>query len=170
MESQWIAKVNRVIRSIQKEIEAADKADRIFCPKPRQERNEIARAIELQTCAVIFAPSELLRIRINRTGGIRPTEWFKRVMRSVRARSVCKLKCAAERIDEERARAARVGSCEGFVGIRARLKVTPSWVYEHTRSRGTPKSERLPHVKIGKYVRFDARVLRAFIEKKCRVA
>jgi len=54
--------------------------------------------------------------------------------------------------------------------VAALLKVTSSWVYEHTRSRGTPKSERLPHVKIGKYVRFDARVLRAFIEKKCRVA
>ena len=54
--------------------------------------------------------------------------------------------------------------------VAALLKVTPSWVYEHTRSRGTPTFERLPHVKIGKYVRFDARVLRAFLEKKCRVA
>lgn len=53
--------------------------------------------------------------------------------------------------------------------VAALLKVTPSWVYEHTRSRGTPKSERLPHIKIGKYVRFEARVLRAFLEKKCRV-
>ena len=52
--------------------------------------------------------------------------------------------------------------------VAALLKVSPSWVYEHTRSRGTPRSERLPHVKIGKYVRFEARALRAFIEKKCR--
>jgi len=48
------------------------------------------------------------------------------------------------------------------------LKVSRSWVYEHTRSRSTPKSERLPHVKLGKYVRFEARTLRAFLEKKCR--
>lgn len=48
------------------------------------------------------------------------------------------------------------------------LKVSRSWVYEHTRSRGTPRSERLPHIKVGKYVRFEPRALRAFIEKKCR--
>ncbi|HWI17312.1 MAG TPA: helix-turn-helix domain-containing protein [Vicinamibacterales bacterium] len=50
------------------------------------------------------------------------------------------------------------------------LKVSRSWVYEHTRSRGIPRSERLPHIKIGKYVRFDARAVREFLEKKCRVA
>ena len=48
------------------------------------------------------------------------------------------------------------------------LKVSKSWVYEHTRSRGTPRSERLPHIKVGKYVRFHARALRAFIQKQCR--
>jgi excisionase family DNA binding protein len=48
------------------------------------------------------------------------------------------------------------------------LKVSRSWVYEHTRSRSMPKSERLPHVKLGKYVRFEARALRRFLEKKCR--
>jgi excisionase family DNA binding protein len=48
------------------------------------------------------------------------------------------------------------------------LKVSRSWVYEHTRSRGTPRSERLPHIKVGKYIRFEPRALRAFIEKKCR--
>ena len=52
--------------------------------------------------------------------------------------------------------------------VAALLKVTRSWVYEHTRSRGTPRSERLPHVKIGKYVRFDPRAVRAFLERKCR--
>jgi excisionase family DNA binding protein len=31
------------------------------------------------------------------------------------------------------------------------LKVPVSWVYERTRRRGT---ERLPHMKIGKYLRF----------------
>ena len=30
------------------------------------------------------------------------------------------------------------------------LKVPRSWVYEHTRSRGTPPSERLPYIKLGK--------------------
>lgn len=53
--------------------------------------------------------------------------------------------------------------------VAALLKVTKSWVYEHTRSRITPRSERLPHVKIGKYVRFDPRAVRAFLERKCRV-
>ncbi len=53
--------------------------------------------------------------------------------------------------------------------VAALLKVTPSWVYEHTRGRGAPRSDRLPHVKLGKYVRFEARALRAFLEKKCRV-
>jgi excisionase family DNA binding protein len=49
------------------------------------------------------------------------------------------------------------------------LKVSPSWVYEHTRSRGTPKAERLPHIKIGKYLRFEAGAIRAFLERKtCR--
>ena len=48
------------------------------------------------------------------------------------------------------------------------LKVSRSWVYEHTRRRGTPRSERLPHIKIGKYVRFEAGALRAFLDKKCR--
>jgi excisionase family DNA binding protein len=48
------------------------------------------------------------------------------------------------------------------------LKVSKSWVYEHTRSPGTRRSERLPYIKVGKYVRFDARALRTFLEKKCR--
>lgn len=52
--------------------------------------------------------------------------------------------------------------------VAALLKVSKSWVYEHTRARGTPKSERLPYIKVGKYVRFEARALRAFIQKKCR--
>ena len=52
--------------------------------------------------------------------------------------------------------------------VAAILKVNKSWVYEHTRSRGTPRSERLPYIKIGKYLRFEARAVRAFLEKKCR--
>jgi excisionase family DNA binding protein len=49
--------------------------------------------------------------------------------------------------------------------VAALLRVSKSWVYEHTRSRGAPRSERLPHVKIGKYVRFDPRLVRAFIDR-----
>jgi excisionase family DNA binding protein len=52
--------------------------------------------------------------------------------------------------------------------VAALLKVSKSWVYEHTRLRGTPRGERLPHIKIGKYVRFEASAVRAFLEKKCR--
>jgi excisionase family DNA binding protein len=52
--------------------------------------------------------------------------------------------------------------------VAALLRVSRSWVYEHTRSRGTPKRERLPYIKLGKYVRFDARAVRAFIENQCR--
>ena len=48
------------------------------------------------------------------------------------------------------------------------LKVSKNWVYEHTRSRGMPRSERLPYLKIGKYLRFESRAVRAFLEKKCR--
>jgi excisionase family DNA binding protein len=48
------------------------------------------------------------------------------------------------------------------------LKVSKSWVYDHTRSRGTPRCDRLPYIKIGKYLRFEARAVRAFLEKKCR--
>jgi excisionase family DNA binding protein len=53
--------------------------------------------------------------------------------------------------------------------VASLFKVSKSWVYEHTRGRGTPRAERLPHVKIGKYVRFEAEALRAYVEKKCRV-
>jgi excisionase family DNA binding protein len=53
--------------------------------------------------------------------------------------------------------------------VASLFKVSKSWVYEHTRGRGTSRAERLPHVKIGKYVRFEAQALRAYVEKKCRV-
>lgn len=50
--------------------------------------------------------------------------------------------------------------------VAALLKVSRSWVYEHTRSRGVPGADRLPHLKIGKYVRFDPRLIRQFIERR----
>ena len=43
------------------------------------------------------------------------------------------------------------------------LKVSVTWVYEHVR----PDTEdRLPFVKLGKYLRFDRRDLKAFIDAK----
>src|ERR1700730_14430138 len=54
--------------------------------------------------------------------------------------------------------------------VAALLKVSPSWVYEHTRSRGTPRAERLPHIKIGKYVRFDPRSVREFLLRRSKIA
>jgi excisionase family DNA binding protein len=53
--------------------------------------------------------------------------------------------------------------------VAALLKVSKSWVYEHTRARGTPRSARLPHLKLGKYVRFEARAVRAFLDRRCQV-
>jgi excisionase family DNA binding protein len=50
--------------------------------------------------------------------------------------------------------------------VAALLKVSKSWVYEHTRSRGVPREDRLPHVKLGKYVRFDPRLVRAFLLRR----
>ncbi len=38
-----------------------------------------------------------------------------------------------------------------------------SWVYERTRRRGI---ERLPHLKLGKYVRFEEKAVRQFLEQR----
>jgi hypothetical protein len=43
------------------------------------------------------------------------------------------------------------------------LNVAVSWVYEHTRVNCR---DPLPFVKLGKYLRFDARDLRAFVDAK----
>jgi len=50
--------------------------------------------------------------------------------------------------------------------VAALLKVSRKWVYEHTRSRKMPRSERLPHIKLGKYVRFGPCAVRAFLAKR----
>ena len=50
------------------------------------------------------------------------------------------------------------------------LKVSRSWVYEHTRSRGTARTERLPYIKIGKYKRFDPRSVREFLQRRSKIA
>ena len=43
------------------------------------------------------------------------------------------------------------------------LKVPRSWVYERTRRRGV---DRLPFIKLGKYVRFDLNAVRAFLDRQ----
>jgi len=43
------------------------------------------------------------------------------------------------------------------------LNVSVSWVYEHTRDDA---EDRLPFVKLGKYLRFDRTDLRAYIDAK----
>ena len=45
--------------------------------------------------------------------------------------------------------------------IAALLKVPPSWVYGRTRVRGT---DRIPHMKLGKYLRFDAVEVRQWLQ------
>ena len=53
--------------------------------------------------------------------------------------------------------------------VAALLKVSRSWVYEHTRSRGTARTERLPYIKIGKYKRFDPRSVREFLMRRAKI-
>lgn len=43
------------------------------------------------------------------------------------------------------------------------LQVNVSWIYEHVRPGA---SDRLPAIKVGKYLRFDPRDLRAYVDAK----
>ena len=52
--------------------------------------------------------------------------------------------------------------------VAALLKVSRSWVYQHSRSKHTARADRIPHIKIGKYVRFEPSAVRAFLQRKCR--
>src|SRR4051812_6393467 len=54
--------------------------------------------------------------------------------------------------------------------VAALLKVSKSWVYEHTRSKRLPRAESLPYLKIGKYVRFNAQHIQEFLSRRSRVA
>jgi hypothetical protein len=54
--------------------------------------------------------------------------------------------------------------------VAAILKVSRTWVYEHTRSRGTARAERLAYIKIGKYKRFDPRSVREFLMRRAKSA
>ncbi len=46
--------------------------------------------------------------------------------------------------------------------VAALLNVPASWVYEHCRERS---ADRLPHVKLGKYLRFYRADLLSYMEK-----
>jgi len=45
------------------------------------------------------------------------------------------------------------------------LHVPVSWVYERTRKRG---AARLPHLKLGKYLRFEEQAVREFLSRQRR--
>ncbi len=49
----------------------------------------------------------------------------------------------------------------GVEEVAAFLGVPKSWVYERTRRRG---NECLPHLKVGKYLRFRLRDIEAYVE------
>lgn len=61
---------------------------------------------------------------------------------------------------EEKAGTVQSLSTKGSLGLidaadlAARLRVPQSWVRNRTRAR-TPRSERIPCVRLGRYVRFD---------------
>jgi excisionase family DNA binding protein len=50
--------------------------------------------------------------------------------------------------------------------IAAFLRVPNSWVYERTRRRGM---ERIPHFKLGKYLRFDRREVLDWVQHLRRI-
>jgi excisionase family DNA binding protein len=50
--------------------------------------------------------------------------------------------------------------------VAALLKLPVSWVYERTRRRGL---ERIPHFKLGKYLRFSEREILDWLEKVKRI-
>ena len=50
--------------------------------------------------------------------------------------------------------------------LAAILNVPVSWIYERTR-KGS--NDRIPHVRIGKYIRFPEEMIRDFVEKHKRI-
>jgi excisionase family DNA binding protein len=47
--------------------------------------------------------------------------------------------------------------------LAALLKVPRSWIYQRTRARGR---DRLPHIKLGKYLRFEEQAVRAWLSQQ----
>ena len=50
------------------------------------------------------------------------------------------------------------------IELADRLKVPASWVYQRTRGR----RDRLPHIKIGKYLRFEEKAVQSWLERHRR--
>ena len=51
--------------------------------------------------------------------------------------------------------------------VAARLQVKPSWVYEQTRERAEVRnSDPLPHMKMGRYLRFDWKDVADWLERR----
>ena len=53
--------------------------------------------------------------------------------------------------------------------IAKKLGVKPSWVHERTRNR-CPEADRIPCIKLGKYVRFSELEIDASIQRGCKPA
>ena len=51
--------------------------------------------------------------------------------------------------------------------VAALFRVPKSWVYERTRRRG---ADRLPFIKLGKYVRFEEQSLRQYLASRRKSA
>lgn len=53
--------------------------------------------------------------------------------------------------------------------LAARLRVPESWVRNRTRAR-TPRAERIPCLRLGRYVRFrwDSAEMQTWLENRCR--
>ena len=47
--------------------------------------------------------------------------------------------------------------------VAERWQVSPSWIYGRTRRRG---NDRIPHFRLGKYLRFDERAVQEFLEHR----
>ncbi len=51
--------------------------------------------------------------------------------------------------------------------VAERLQVKPSWVYEQTRERAEVRnSDTLPHMKMGRYLRFDWKDVIDWLERR----
>lgn len=51
--------------------------------------------------------------------------------------------------------------------VAARLQVKPSWVYEQTRDRASVRAtDPLPHIKMGRYLRFDWCDVREWLDRR----
>jgi excisionase family DNA binding protein len=51
--------------------------------------------------------------------------------------------------------------------VAQRLQVKPTWFYEQTRRRGAIRNpDRIPFFKIGRYIRFDAEAVMAWLDRQ----